>query len=215
VGDGRFLLRVSYVDLSTSSAYTPTSKYLKIESVGAEGVVNPDDPTSSVAGMTSSNRRAERTAYKPIGLGDYSLFVTNKDNRSDVASIGVPSVITNPSTASTTTAFAPGTYNGITQGAYSVIPADSSGDPTIQTPLLQVPIQTNFGAASSVASSNPGGGSIRCNGDLRLYGKVNVYLDATQGEGIQTSGKLLFDGFPFATSDTNSSITIGSTSSPN
>src|SRR5579883_645451 len=99
IGNGRFLIRLSYVyDPSsgfpnTSVTPTGTEKYIKIESIGRFGTVDSHDPTTFI-NQPPTRLRAELVAYKPIGLVDYARFITNKDNRVDTANLGVPSVNT-------------------------------------------------------------------------------------------------------------------------
>ena len=84
-GQGRFLLRVSY----NPDPLDPMSKYIKIESIGRLGSVDPADPTTlTTAGEQAL--RVEMTAYKPIGVTDYVRFVTNKDKRSTPVSLDAP-----------------------------------------------------------------------------------------------------------------------------
>jgi hypothetical protein len=73
-GGGRYLLRISY----NPDPEDPISKYIKIESIGRVGVVDKDDPTTWGESAQVKLRR-ELTAYKPIGLTDYSRFITNKE----------------------------------------------------------------------------------------------------------------------------------------
>ncbi|MGQ9455139.1 MAG: PulJ/GspJ family protein [Armatimonadota bacterium] len=85
MGEGRFLLRVSY----NPDPADPFSKYIKIESIGRYGVFDKDDPTT-YRGYGYTQLRREITAYKPIGITDYLRFVTNKDNRPMEFALGCP-----------------------------------------------------------------------------------------------------------------------------
>ena len=85
-GGGRFLIRVTYnpnndpalgpiaPDAATSGQPSPLSRYLRIESVGREGIVDPDDPTTYV----QQTLRRELVAFKPIGIVDYVRFITDR-----------------------------------------------------------------------------------------------------------------------------------------
>ena len=84
-GQGRFLLRVSY----NPDPDVVMSKYIKIESVGRWETIDPKDPTT-LQGAANFRLRREITAFKPIGLTDFCRFITNKDNRSVDAALGVP-----------------------------------------------------------------------------------------------------------------------------
>ncbi len=88
-GKGRFLLRITY----DPRPGDPMSKFIKVESIGRMGVVDPNDPT------TFQNRqpirlRKELVAYKPIAITDYARFVTNKDRRPAATTLGVPEFVT-------------------------------------------------------------------------------------------------------------------------
>lgn len=100
---GRFLIRVNYnpsnwggaplapdipktVVLGPNEEYgpTPLSRFLIIEAIGREGVLDPKDPTT----FEFTQLRRELVALKPIGITDYIRFVTNKDRSSRVATLG-------------------------------------------------------------------------------------------------------------------------------
>ncbi len=84
-GDGRFLIRVTY----EPKFGDPISKYIKIESIGRVGVVDENDPTTLDL-KQPLRLRAERVAYKAIGITDYSRFITNQDRRTEAFGLGVP-----------------------------------------------------------------------------------------------------------------------------
>ena len=66
-------------------------KYLKIESVGREGNLDPTDPTTFPRASRGTSI-AKLVGYVAIGITDYARFITDIDRRSVIASIGVPSV---------------------------------------------------------------------------------------------------------------------------
>lgn len=84
-GQGRFLLRLSY----NPDPKVVMSKHIKIESVGRWGTIDVNDPTT-FHDASHYRLRREITAFKPIGITDYSRFITNKDNRSADIALGVP-----------------------------------------------------------------------------------------------------------------------------
>ena len=132
--NGRFLLRVTYDPVGQSSANTPTARYLKIESIGREGTVDPTDPTT-YGNQPVTRLAATLVAYKPIGITDFARFETNIDNRSDVMSLGVPSVFTSVN--------ANNAPNGIvTPGVFDFT---SSGGTTATYSLPQYPVITTYG----------------------------------------------------------------------
>ncbi len=181
---GRFLLRVTY-DPNAAATH-----YLKIESVGREGVVVPSDPTT-FTNQPTARLAATLVAYKPIGITDYARFETNKDNRSDVMNVGVPSfyhVQGNPDSTATTPSgiITPGVFDFNTSG----------NAPTLQ----QFPITTTYGApATTGTGATPaGGGSFRANGSVRFYGLNEFYLNrptAGNGDDIEVAGNLLLDNY--------------------
>ena len=220
-GAGRFLLRLTYtpvlVRTSATSPYydpvfgsgapvaIPPGKYIKIESIGREGVIDPRDPTTYGNNRSSDRLQSYQVAYQPIGITDYARFETNPDNRSTTADMGVTSRF-----------YAQDTDGGIaTAGAYDffVDPAnpntpvlvDGSGNPVANGfPLPHIyPIFTTYGAADAYqvvpgsgqvvpnpqagartfidTSSTPkfiaGGGSFHANMPVRFFGKNLFYLN--------------------------------------
>jgi len=87
------LLRLTYMGSPLSQLPTGDSKYIKIESIGLEGNVDTDDPTTYTAvGPSGPTRMSAIVAYKPIGLPDYVRFFTNKNRLPGPAVIGVNSI---------------------------------------------------------------------------------------------------------------------------
>jgi len=97
---GRALIRVTYRPDTNDRTYTaadtldPLGKYIKIESVGRVGNLDPNDPTSFLH-TPSPRLRREYVAYKQIGLTDYLRYVTNlnKDTKAEAffgVNAGVP-----------------------------------------------------------------------------------------------------------------------------
>ncbi len=95
-GQGRFLIRVTYnpnndaqvgpmaPDATASGKPSPLSRFLMIESIGREGVVDPADPTTYV--QTALNRTL--VAFKPIGLVDYLRFFTDRERSGGMFTLG-------------------------------------------------------------------------------------------------------------------------------
>ncbi|MCS6950396.1 MAG: hypothetical protein NZ520_08060, partial [bacterium] len=90
--NGRALIRVSYNPRPynpNDPESGPLSRFIKIESIGRAGRIDPGDPTMLTAAATGLRR--ELVAYKAIGITDYLRFVTNRDNRANaVVELGVP-----------------------------------------------------------------------------------------------------------------------------
>lgn len=221
VGAGRFLIRLTYVnDLdsgfpnTTSGAPVGTEKYIRIDSVGRYGNVVTNDPTTYV-NQPPTRLRAEMTAYKPIGLTDYARFITNKDDRTDVSNLGVPSVNTN--IANTDNPYSQ-VYSTPVFSASSLLPAALQSfstnlvtpnvvdfDPNNLPGVRPYPIittygsptgYTNYGINGGAATNLPfGGGSLRVNGDLRLFGLNIAYLNPAIGDDWEIAGNLLLDRY--------------------
>lgn len=225
-GVGRFLLRLTYTpvllrDSVTSSFYDPViktdasgteipvvvppGKYIKIESIGREGVIDLQDPTTYANNRSSDRLQAYQVAYQPIGITDYARFETNLANRSTTADIGVASRF-----------YADDADGGIaTPAAYDfVTDPNNPNTPVLKTtpldPMPQVPhpvyqlypVFTTYGAADAykvVSGSGlvvpnptagtlsaidttgtkylPGGGSFHANMPVRFFGKNLFYLN--------------------------------------
>ena len=218
-GGGRFLLRVTYDPVNLNGAGVAPGRYLKVESIGREGVVDPTDPTTYANNRSTDRTQAVLVAYKPIGITDYARFETNPDKRSDIANLGVVSQLYLPETGSPYVA-TPGVYDFLTDNSGNVT-LDNNGAPIL--PLQ--PIVTTYGApdaylqpigggpvavnptagtGQTVPSGfkfQPGGGSMRANMAARYYGENIAYLydagaDApTYQDTIEIAGDLLLDGY--------------------
>ena len=187
-GNGRFLIRLTYDPLGVGRYVTPAgntpnppgalSRYIKIESVGREGHINPTDPTT----FPTTNRAtstAKLLAYKPIGITDYARFITDADHRSDIASIGVPSVYDATNLITT-----PGVldFNGAPDQLKAYPIATTLGAVDAYLPVagangtFYVP-NPAMGSTTAANGSLPGGGAFRSNVSVRFYGLNNVYLN--------------------------------------
>jgi hypothetical protein len=216
VGTGRFLIRLSYVydptsGFPNSGTVTPTGaeKYIRIESIGRFGNVDPSDPTTFV-NQPPTRLRAEMVAYKPIGLVDYARFITNKDNRPDTVNIGDPSVNTAVAGSPYPTAYAAispfGAQAPAALQAFNttlVTPNVVDFDPTNLPSVRPYPIITQFGQSSgynaysfpSAGNIGFGGGSFRANCNVRFYGANIFYLNPAIGDDIEIAGNMLFDRY--------------------
>lgn len=222
-GNGRFLIKITYdpVNLYSgpNSAAGPgfdladSNHYIKIESIGRVGVIDPTDPTTFE--NVAQNSNATLVAYKQIGLTDYARFITDPNNTGQVAGIGVPSLY-----------YLIGGFNVLATPGVN----DFIGNNT--TTLQQYPIVMNIGAPDAyfyttvpnAVTLNPkaglvpfspgntatyvgGGGSFRSNTSVRFYGDTNFFLDrgtssngvsplpALFDEGIEVAGNIYDDGY--------------------
>lgn len=94
---GRALVRVTYEPWratlpQTNPRYDPNAKYIKIESVGRVGVIDPNDPTT-FGNTQRAGLRRELVAYKSVGILDYARFVTNKDRKPNPTTFGSPRLV--------------------------------------------------------------------------------------------------------------------------
>ncbi len=240
-GAGRFLLRLTYTPVLLKDAqgqyYDPTigkdangvalapiavppGKYIKIESIGREGVIDLLDPTTYANNRSSDRLQAYQVAYQPIGITDYARFETNPSNRSATADIGVTSRF-----------YAQDTDGGIaTAGAYDFLTdpnnpstplLDTNGQPGYQP----YAVLTTYGAPDAyqvnsaglvvpnpAAGSHsaidttgtkflPGGGSFHANMPVRFFGKNLFYLNNAgvnaplYQDGLEVAGDLLLNGY--------------------
>ncbi len=196
---GRYLIRLTYgvTGAVTNNPYEQdnpaTGKYIRIESVGRTGVVddtNPADPTVFSAQPTRLN--ATLVAYKPIGLTDYARFITNRDQRSDTFALGVPSRYFDPATQSVGTPASTQEPSIVTPGVTDFTTNGNGYD------LDQYPLVTTYGTYDTT-SNDVHGGSLRCNGNLRLYGMNVAFLNGTLGDDWEVAGDLTFDGYTDST----------------
>jgi hypothetical protein len=215
-GAGRFLVRVTYDPVNITNATVPPGKYLKIESIGREGVINPVDPTTYSNNRSSDRTQAYQVAYLPIGITDYARFETNPDKRSDIANLGVASEFYSANTDGGIGT--PGVSDFNSTGSVS---ANGSSSPTIR----EYPIITTYGAADAYLKSsatppvlypNPaagsgntapngystvlGGGSIHANMPVRFFGTNLIYLNNGTGSPLfqdtaEIAGDLLVDSY--------------------
>ena len=206
-GQGRFLLRISYNPDPTQ----PMSKYIKIESIGRWGNVlgdtqNESDPTRyDPTTLTKAKLRREITAFKPIGLTDYCRFITNKDNRSVDAALGVPGYQTK---------FGRGTDSkyGMRGGPIRVNAnllwyGDYGTNPAIEIYLRGVQANDNNGTPSELLPID----DVEVSGDIKVdsdptndSNRVGVKLHALiRGTSSYTDNP--FDVFP-STDDTSSTV---------
>ncbi len=207
-GAGRFLLRVTYDPINLNTASIPPGRYLKIESIGREGVVDAADPTTYANNRSNDRTQAVLVAYKPIGITDYARFETNPDKRSDIANLGVVSELY--SNGSTDGVVTPGVYDFPAAGntAYQLYPITTIyGAPnaylqqTSTGRLFPNPAAGSNQSAPTGFTLQSGGGSMHSNMTTRYYGQNIAYLyDAganapSYQDTIEIAGDLLLDGY--------------------
>jgi hypothetical protein len=202
-GGGRFLVRVTYnpnndpslgpisPDASAPGKPSPLSRFIRIESIGREGIVDPSDPTTYVP----QGLRRQMVAFKPISLVDYILFIADRQKTGAPFSLGVsPFPLIDAGTAVTTdndavNAGVPG-YRFASDGAIG---------------------NTKYGP-KHVHNLETFYGPIRSNGGLEIIGRPGISLNtdptdptlnqqaATRGDKIEVVGSVTrqFTGTPAA-----------------
>ena len=194
--NGRFLLRVTYDPIGLSTADNPTARYIKIESVGREGLVNPVDPTT-YQNQPPTRLAATLVAYKPIAITDYARFETNIDRRSDVMNLGVPGLYT-PVNATNAQ------YGIVTPGVFDFSQGTNSSGVTILT-LSQYPVITTYGDPTADA-----GGSFFANASVRFYGINTFYLaSGSRADGVSVAGNILLNDYDPKAALDNSTLDAG------
>lgn len=216
-GAGRYLVRVTYDPVNIGPggvpATVPPGKYLKIESIGREGMVDPTDPTTYTNNRSTDRMQAYQVAYKPIGITDYARFETNPDKRSDIANLGV---ISEFYAANTDGGIAtPGVFdfNGNAQSttptiqAYPILTTYGAPDAYLQSTTAPNPVYPNPSAGSGSTTPPtgftimPGGGSIHANMPVRFFGLNIMYLNNAGASAplyqdtAEIAGDLLLDNY--------------------
>ena len=201
---GRALVRVRYAP-SDINIFSPTPSgalrnpgqvrnYLIIESVGRAGAVNSTDPTTlasrtsvqftsfsneaafrdALAKMQANERsfssRAINRAFASIGIIETARYVTNKDKVSRPVEIGISSML----------------------GAQYKGQMVATGGPAPLALELGafLPLYTISQNPTITPQSFPGFGSIYVNGDLVVYGQVNVNANRALGDKVMASGTI-------------------------
>ena len=229
-GAGRFLLRVTYdpVNAINSTGALPPGKYLKIESIGREGIVDSMDPTTYANNRTTDRVQSYKVAYKPIAITDFARFETNPNKRSDIANLGVISrLYTDDPDGGIAT---PGVYDfklpiasPPTLQLYPVLTTYGAADAYLQNSttkqLLPNPKAGTGQAAPSGYTLVPGGGSLQANMSTRFFGKNVFYLNPSVNtpplgqDTIGIAGDILLDSYdPIAKLDNS---TLDTTVTPN
>jgi hypothetical protein len=197
--NGRALVRVRYApsDANIFSASPAGAlrnpgrarNYLIIESVGRQGAINPNDPTSvtvtqpvqfqgfasasDLQAALSALQVAEKgiptspkqIAFVSVGIIESALYIDNKDHVSRPAEIGVSTEL------------------GAIFGTTPVAPVQVMG--TSQKLF-------NSGLPPTLTNQSIGlGGSIWCNADLMIHGNVQIALNATLGDLFAITGTMV------------------------
>jgi hypothetical protein len=239
-GAGRFLLRVTYNpvnvigDPNNAPSYVsatglpvPPGKYLKIESIGREGLIDQIDPTTYTNNRSTDRTQAYQVAYKPIGITDYARFETNPDNRSDIANLGVISQQYTQDSSNDGGIATPGVYDFVSGSApayklYPVVTTYGASDAYLKDGMTPPNFYPNPTAGTGMVLPSgspytlvPGDGSIHANMPLRFFGKNVVYLNAAGGsaplfqDGIDVVGNLLLDNYRSNAKLDNSDVSAG------
>lgn len=201
--NGRALVRVSYgpsdANVFSSSPVGPlrnpgaARSYLIIESIGREGAVKTNDPTTmartapvQIKGFNSTDELTQAMndlkrydsqypnsrhllALDSIGIIESARFITNKDNVSRPAEIGIPSQI------------------GVWYGN-GILANDSKSVDQFLT--MEIGNQVATSNISSTLTVPGGFGSLYSNAPLLFHGSVDFALNPQLGDGIQVAGPI-------------------------
>lgn len=171
---GRALVRVRYAP-SDAFLFSTTQQgplrnpgkaryYTIIESIGRFGRINPNDPTT----VTVNDKRESRKliAFASIGIIETGRFITDKDNLSRPAEIGVP----------------------------DEFGASYEGAPVQPTQLMGGAMQVlQFGPTPGVyaPAAQPLGGSLYSNASLVVHGSVVANINKTLGDQWIVAGTIV------------------------
>jgi|GEM_PF-304538 hypothetical protein len=158
------------VDGSNPAGIRPeyTRRYIKLESVGRSGVIDPDDPTT-YQNSEGLGLRRELIAYKAIGITDYVNWITNKDNRTAPVALGAPSLVQDRPINVSGDAPAPGVTG---------VDVDTDGD----LDIVHRPIPSIYQ------------GPVRINSSVVFYGANYFALDSLRNDAIEVSGSISLNG---------------------
>ena len=228
-GAGRFLVRVTYTPVvlkdkqgqyydpligldangvAVAPVAVPPGKYLKIESIGREGVIDQNDPTTYTNNRSSDRTQAYQVAYLPIGITDFARFETNIDKRSDIANLGVASQFYAQNTDGGIATPGVSDFNNVgtttappTIQEYPVLTTYGSSDAYLQTITGIVPNPYLGGSVPpGKGTPLPGGGSIHSNMPVRFFGTNIIYLNTGTNSPLfqdtaEIGGDLLLDSY--------------------
>lgn len=207
--NGRALVRVRYAQSDAAMFQADPSgplrspglarSYIIIESVGREGVINTNDPTTlktdvehriqnfasqaefqqEMATLRATESRFAgihiNRAFASIGITEHARFITNLFQTSRPAEMGIPADLGSSYRDGNTRNLVSAS---LTQRIGGAIPLVTLGNGT---------------TASIEAGSFPGGGSTYVNADLKLYGKTEFDLIQPLGEGVSVAGSISTD----------------------
>lgn len=200
---GRALVRVSYRPYRTNAngqylddnnvAFTSadlpdrTRRFIKLESVGRVGLVDSTDPTT-YKNSEGKGLRRELVAYKSLGLTESLRFITDKDKRRPVATLGAPDPVQERSLTTAGENAATYLYGG---QSYNAITGQFDTVTTGNAQILNRPIYSVYQ------------GAIRSNTDLAFYGVNYLALDPRRGDSVSVAGAIHLNGI----GDTTATLT--------
>ena len=169
---GRALVRISYrphyvATSATDNTMEPTSKYIKLESIGRVGTIDTQDPTT-YGRSEAKGLRNELYAYKQVGLTDYLWQVTNKDGKMSSSGLGVVRPATN----------APINPDGSR-------PQPAGGDVDANGVITNMALRPQAQDIESIFY-----GPVRINAGLDFYGKSRFFLDSRRNDVIEVAGQI-------------------------
>ena len=203
---GRALVRVTYrpyrinattgeyfddkgIAFKSSELPDRTRRFIKLESVGRVGIVDPLDPTT-YKNSEGKGLRRELVAYKSLGLTESLRFITDKDKRRPVATLGAPDPVQERAATTAGENTANYLYGGqeydtttgqfIPRGGFA--PDGTRRADSTKAQILNRPIFNVYQ------------GAIRSNTDLTFYGINYLALDPRRGDTVSVAGALRMNG---------------------
>jgi hypothetical protein len=168
----------------SNAAADRTRKYIKLESVGRVGSIDPNDPTT-FKNSEGLGLRRELVAYKAIGITDYVRYITNKDRKPDPNALGSDRLVQDRAALQQTTSSPDGEDTNIVGDAVASAPyggVNVDGDADYE--IVNRPIVSSYQ------------GPIRVNGDLALYGLNFFALDSRRADALEVAGQITLGGVP-------------------
>lgn len=195
---GRALIRVRYAPSDNNVFQTSAvgqlrspgaaRNYLIVESIGRNGVVNPNDPTTQLQSnpiqfRNYANSTAFRTSFGEMKEGDRKFI--NLRRLIAFASVGITETaryITNVDRVSRPAEF----------GSPNLLGVQYEGQP-VSVPMVlgsRVPLFNLGNPPTPTVTPIPNGGSLYANADIVVHGTVDAFLNATLGDSWLVSGTI-------------------------
>jgi hypothetical protein len=195
--------------------------YLIIESVGRDGAVNVNDPTTAnrSGGIQYAGYQGSQIAYQQnlalmaqadsqiptsqkvlamqaIGITEHSIYITNKDRVNRPAELGIPADLGIGSAYINSATLAVTPYEVGTNTSFPTRNSAMGGlglSTLIGSRTQALNADGTSAIVNGVANTVPANGSIFSNADLKLYGVTSLSVNQSLGEGLYVAGSIIPD----------------------